>query len=109
MAISDETWHKVYDKCNGRCQYCGADLLSTVFAYRCAEVDHLLPQGDPYRDEISNLVLACRPCNASLSRAHAYELNTIENRREYLKNTNEGFEKARLKHFKNICGFDPVI
>ncbi len=107
MAVSDETWHEVFDLHKGCCQYCGVNLLSSLFAYRCAEVDHLLAPSHPDRDKIENLVLACRPCNGSLSRAHKLNLFTVPQRRDYLAGTNKGFEKRRIEHFKIIYGFEP--
>ncbi|NEX60050.1 HNH endonuclease [Noviherbaspirillum galbum] len=108
MAISEMTWHEVFDACQGRCQYCGADLVSSLLAYRCAEVDHLLPPSNPDRDKPENLVLACRPCNGSLSRAHGLGLFTVAQRKAYLEGTNAGFEARRIQHFKAIYGRTPV-
>ena len=57
-------WH------NGKCEYCGFDLLSSQgICYHLWCVDHLLPQTHyPALAEcIENKVLACRACNSAKS------------------------------------------
>ncbi len=78
-------WHKVFERDRGYCRYCGCDLLATFEHYYFAEVDHLLPHSAPSRDELENLVLACRACNGRLSRAHGLGHTTFEARRLYLQ------------------------
>lgn len=102
MSVSDEVWHRIFDRDMGRCVYCNADLVCSLLAYRCAEVDHLFPPSHSERDNEKNLVLACRPCNGSLSRAHGLRLFTVSERKDYLKNTNAGFEKRLLEHCRVI-------
>lgn len=55
----------VYVRANGRCEYCGADLLMSRQGYAIAEIDHLLPKSKypEYSTNINNLVLSCRTCN----------------------------------------------
>jgi hypothetical protein len=85
MVAGDDRWHEVFERDQGRCRYCGFDLLETFEHYYVAEVDHLLPRDVPDRDELQYLVLACRACNGRLSRAHGLKLTTFEQRREYLR------------------------
>ena len=58
-------WSVVYVRFRGRCGYCHRDLIADRFAYGCAEIDHLLPQGKypALADEPLNWVLACCLCN----------------------------------------------
>ena len=85
MTVDDTTWHKVFERDHGRCRYCECDLLATFEHYYFAEVDHLLPRDDPNRDDVDNLVLACRACNGRLSRAHGLGHTTFESRKAYLQ------------------------
>ena len=58
----------VYDKCNGKCAYCGHDI-----SIKDMQVDHIIPQwylttNPPYAtfEQVhcdSNLMPACRSCN----------------------------------------------
>lgn len=107
MAVKDDVWHRVFDRDKGLCAYCNESLLASLLVYRCAEIDHLLPESEPTREDEVNLVLSCRPCNGSLSRAHEQGLFSIEARRKYLEGTNTGFEKRRIQHYKTIYGCDP--
>jgi len=85
MNVSDDRWHEVFERDRGRCRYCGFDLLNTFEHYYVAEVDHLLQPSDPGRDNLDNLVLACRACNGRLSRAHSLGYTTFESRKTYLQ------------------------
>lgn len=88
MRAGDEAWHAVFERDHGTCRYCGFDLLTTFEHYYFAEVDHLLPPTEPDRDDLENLVLACRACNSRLSRAHSLGHTTFEARRAYLQQEN---------------------
>ncbi len=59
---------KLWLRDEGRCVYCGFDLLQSYeFAYYFYHYDHLLPKEERKYPELIreewNLVLACRPCN----------------------------------------------
>ncbi len=88
MNAGDDRWHEVFERDQGRCRYCSCDLLASLEHYYFAEVDHLLPQLALDRDELKNLVLACRACNGRLSRAHSLSHITFEARRDYLRQDN---------------------
>lgn len=64
----------VYEADEGRCFYCGIK----VEPFGNWEPDHLLPKSRGGRDEFSNLVVACQPCNRSKGN------RTLEEYREYL-------------------------
>ena len=49
----------IYNKTNGRCDYCDAFLDP----FDCWEVEHMFPKSRGGEDELSNLIVACRPCN----------------------------------------------
>ena len=85
MKAGDDRWHEVFERDQGHCRYCGIDLLVTFEHYYFAEVDHLLPPSNPNRDDLANLVLACRACNSRLSRAHSLGHVTFESRKAYLQ------------------------
>lgn len=79
MRVDPAIWRQVFERDNGICQYCDADLLSTFSAYWSATVDHVLAVAADGTDDPSNLKLCCTGCNGLLSRsAH---LKTPEDRR----------------------------
>lgn len=84
IKAGDQRWHEVFERDRGHCRYCGCDLLATFEHYYFAEVDHLLPPTAADRDELKNIVLACRACNGRLSRAHRLGHITFEARKAYL-------------------------
>ena len=39
-----ETTAQAYDDFDGRCGYCGQDLVEDRFHYACGTIDHLIPR-----------------------------------------------------------------
>ena len=67
----------VYEKFGGHCAYCGCAI-----AYEDMQVDHFLPiRGGAERDELGNMLPACRSCN------HYKRGNTLEGWRKMLEAT----------------------
>ena len=56
---------EVYNKCNGRCYYCGLGL-----SFRTMTVDHYIPRSAGGSDRLTNLVPACYACNNSKDDLH---------------------------------------
>ena len=76
MAISKQEREIVYRKYGGRCAYCGREI-----AYKDMQVDHFLAKrawNEPWSDDISNLMPACRMCN------HYKRANSLETFRRYI-------------------------
>lgn len=57
------------------CHYCGIQLVDSVSGYNPngASLDHVVPQDEGGSDDISNLKLACRQCNALKKTKHYQE------------------------------------
>lgn len=49
---------EVYEKCGGHCAYCGCEIK-----LRQMQVDHVQPISFRGKDELSNMLPACRSCN----------------------------------------------
>jgi 5-methylcytosine-specific restriction endonuclease McrA len=79
MIVPAETWHEVFDRANGYCEYCGQDLLISRAAYASAQVDHVLGRAAGGGHSPENLRLACSQCNSSLSKWNV--LTTFEERK----------------------------
>ena len=78
MAISKKKRETVYQKYGGHCAYCGREI-----SYKGMQVDHFLPLRawgikEPWEDDISNLMPACRMCN------HYKRANSLEMFRRYI-------------------------
>jgi hypothetical protein len=82
MKISRITWSDVFIRDQGRCRYCGADLLSSVSAFCGATLDATEAQGLAGREQQSHLILACAACVGLLSRAAP--LKTFKDRSTFL-------------------------
>lgn len=54
----------VYRRDAGQCQYCGE-----LVTYADCNIDHVVPWHAGGRSEMSNLVVACQPCNKAKGRA----------------------------------------
>jgi CRISPR/Cas system Type II protein with McrA/HNH and RuvC-like nuclease domain len=61
---------RAYVESNGRCVYCGVDLLNNLCTYFSADIDHLLPKSKypEFESWCENWVLSCRACNALKSK-----------------------------------------
>jgi hypothetical protein len=59
-AISKAVKKEVWDKCGGRCWYCGSRIIRPFFHF-----DHVHPHSKGGKDTSENLVVACIPCNMS--------------------------------------------
>lgn len=89
MKAGDATWHKVFERDKGICQYCDMDLLQDFEHYQMSSVDHVVSRAqNGEENETGNLVLCCHGCNTRLSRAH--HLKTVDSRREFLKTSSPG-------------------
>lgn len=62
MAVSKRTRYEVLKRDNHTCRYCGATAPDAVIT-----LDHVLPVALGGSDDPSNLVAACRDCNAGKS------------------------------------------
>ena len=51
-----------------RCEYCDADLLASVDAYKSWQLDHIVPTSAGGPDEFSNWAVSCHTCNFCLKR-----------------------------------------
>lgn len=103
MSVSNETWFSVFKRDKGQCRYCEMDLLAKFELYLISEVDHLLPVGEPNRDDEDNLVLSCRACNGRLSRAHGKGLTDFEERKSYLKKPSTSTDRRlRFKKYQDL-------
>lgn len=58
MSIPKRIREIVYAKCNGHCAYCGREI-----AYKDMQVDHIHAQYLGGKDDVENLMPACRMCN----------------------------------------------
>jgi len=90
---------KVIQKYGSRCWYCGVHLgLSHK-----ATIDHFMPQKYGGSDDIDNLRLACRPCNA---RKSCSDIETFR-LRERIKKANlpKFISTPVLKYFEIEHGF----
>lgn len=49
---------EIYNKCLGHCAYCGQPL-----EYKDMQADHIVPLYNGGKDELDNMLPACRSCN----------------------------------------------
>lgn len=122
MAISKRLRQRVYEKCGGRCGYCGQHLTPKTM-----QVDHMMPLCSPslsarledgvlvhYVNDLSNLMPACRTCN------HYKRSLTVEGYRHlltqlhrklvnmYLNKVAINFGMIQPKHFSGRFYFESI-
>jgi 5-methylcytosine-specific restriction endonuclease McrA len=100
MRVSAKIWHEVFVRDNGRCQYCGADLLISRAALSGAQVDHVRAVAIGGTDDLENLKLACAACNGSLSRYN--HLTTFPERKALMDQKNLVHEKNYRELFSSL-------
>jgi hypothetical protein len=62
MAVSKRLRYEVLKRDGNKCRYCGAEAEDSPL-----QIDHVVPKALGGQDESSNLVAACRDCNAGKS------------------------------------------
>ncbi|HEX3045275.1 MAG TPA: HNH endonuclease signature motif containing protein [Bacillota bacterium] len=57
---------RAYLRYDGRCAYCGVDLLKDPLSYAAGTIDHLLPRTKypDYIEHMDNYTLCCTSCNS---------------------------------------------
>lgn len=73
---------------NGKCYYCGLDMLSSLSLFWSYEIDHVIARSEGGLNTIDNVVLSCRSCNGTLNRTG--HLKTKEERRAYVQREIQG-------------------
>ena len=60
--------HAVHRRDGFRCRYCGLDGTAGFGNWLSLSWDHLLPRGNPHRDDLEYIVTACMFCNTADNR-----------------------------------------
>lgn len=102
-SLSITTKREIWDKCNGRCWYCGKKLHPFFFHF-----DHVEAYSTGGEDTTDNLVLSCITCNIS---KHNMSINEWRMRlsRKYGKAKEDELLRQGLEVSKEPYGYDPVI
>ena len=58
----------VHQRDSFRCRYCGLNGTESFSNWLSFSWDHLLPKGDPKRDDLDYIVTACNFCNVADNR-----------------------------------------
>ena len=89
-----------------RCEYCGADLLSSVDAYYSWQMDHIIPQSQGGEHLYENIAICCTTCNF-MKRAYHPEGNTREERivdaRHFIMESRNK-KLIELNHIREVAG-----
>lgn len=86
--IPDDLTKQAFDREEGRCYYCGLDMLSSLSLFWSYEIDHVVARSENGPNTIDNVVLSCRSCNGTLNKAG--HLKTKEERRAYVQREIQG-------------------
>lgn len=83
----------VWDKTNGTCWYCGKQMHPFKHEF---SIDHFIPSSKGGKDELSNLVPACKACNCGKNN------RTIEEfRKTQAKNFGMYFSETQIKYLSD--------
>ena len=66
--LTSEEGHRILERDQYRCQYCGLDGMSNFENSLIMTVDFVHPQAHEGKKAAANLVAACRPCNVIKAR-----------------------------------------
>ncbi|HEX9060678.1 MAG TPA: HNH endonuclease signature motif containing protein [Clostridia bacterium] len=81
MLVNDHRFNegtaRAYLESNGKCVYCGVDLLKDISTFYSADIDHLLPKSKypELESNIDNWVLSCRACNSIKGKMNIADLS----------------------------------
>ena len=96
-----------------KCRYCGLDGRQSFDAWLALSWDHLLPKGDPNRDNPEFIVAACNFCNTADNRyfdlatsrglqfGGLSQQNLVEQRRLYVEATRKSYFKFWKENVAN--------
>lgn len=101
---------EVHRRDDFRCRYCGLDGTASFAAWLSLSWDHLLPKGNPNRDNPDFIVTACMFCNTADNRY--FDLadkrgvrfdnltpeQLVNQRRPYVEKTRESYEAFWAEH-----------
>ncbi|OQA82120.1 MAG: HNH endonuclease [bacterium ADurb.Bin236] len=87
----------VFRKCGGRCAYCGCEL-----SYKEMTVDHVEPLHQGGKDELENMLPACRSCN------HRKSSSTVESYRRQVESFLKVLERDSVT-YRNAVRFGLII
>ena len=65
---------EVAKRANFKCEYCGLNILESVYTYELFQIDHIMPVSHGGSDTIDNYALACKLCNR-IKRNYIYKSN----------------------------------
>ena len=85
----------VYVKNHFTCVYCGFDGRPFEYWMQLS-IDHIRPKSCGGSDEIDNLVVACRACNAITSKM---EFDADRSREQILREKQERIRKRRTEYY----------
>jgi hypothetical protein len=94
--------HRIYERDNYTCRYCGVDGRKSFDVWLTLSVDHLLPVGHPDREKDAFKVTACRFCNEADNHYFTkYALNfdemspeqLLEQRRPYVQAVRDKYKE----------------
>ena len=84
MGIGKKMRFEVFKRDSFKCQYCGATSPDVVL-----EVDHIKPKKEGGKDNITNLITACKDCNSGKGARLLDDKSVIEKQRQQLEELNE--------------------
>ncbi|MCD4686790.1 MAG: hypothetical protein K8S97_12715 [Anaerolineae bacterium] len=102
--------HRIHQRDNFTCRYCGVDGTKSFETWLTLSVDHLLPKGHPDREKDEFIVTACQFCNTADNRYfdHAEERGLefdgkttealVEQRKPYVKRVREEYREFWEEH-----------
>jgi 5-methylcytosine-specific restriction endonuclease McrA len=103
--------HRIYQRDNFTCRYCGTDGRTSFEVWLTLSIDHLLPVGHPDREQDEFKITACRFCNEVDNQYFTkYGLifdnktpdELIEQRRPYVQAVRDKFKKFWEENVKPV-------
>jgi hypothetical protein len=101
--ITTPTKRDVWDKCSGRCWYCGKKLNPFFFHF-----DHVEAHSKGGMDSVDNLVLSCMTCNISKGNKSVSEWRFKLMRKYGIAKENE-LRSHGLPMSDEPYGYDPLV
>lgn len=90
-SISKRLRFEIFKRDSFKCQYCGASAPDVLL-----EVDHIQPVSKGGKDDILNLITACKACNAGKSDRELDDNSAVAKQRDQLEELNERREQLEM-------------
>jgi CRISPR/Cas system Type II protein with McrA/HNH and RuvC-like nuclease domain len=98
-------WHRLYKDYDGRCAYCGRDLLTDLDTYMGGAADHIVPKKWGGPDAQPNLALSCAAGNNFKGQFNPQEGDSTKTKEQLIERARTRIFEERSNKVNEFMGY----